>query len=169
MAELVDDLLLLARLDERRPLAAERVDLTEVVLSAVDAARTIEPDRTIRTRIDDVVTIDGDPMRLRQVVDNLLANVREHTPTDTPCEIWLHVDGADAVLAISDTGPGVTTEQLARLFDRFYRVEDARARSTGGSGLGLAIADAIVHAHGGSITAGTAEPHGLALTVRLPA
>jgi two-component system OmpR family sensor kinase len=168
MAGLVDDLLLLARLDERRPLTREAVDLTEVVFAAIDAARTVDPDRPIRVRIGDVITVLGDAGRLRQVVDNLLANVRAHTPRGSGCEVELAADGRDAVLTVTDSGPGVAPEDLDHLFDRFYRVDDARARSTGGSGLGLAIVDAIVRAHHGSLTARNVEPHGLALTIHLP-
>jgi two-component system OmpR family sensor kinase len=168
MAGLVDDLLLLARLDERRPLTQEAVDLTEVVFAGIDAARTVDPDRPIRVRIGDVITVRGDAGRLRQVVDNLLANVRAHTPPGTGCEVGLATDGTDAVLTVTDAGPGVAADDLDHLFDRFYRIDDARARSTGGSGLGLAIVDAIVRAHHGSLTACNVEPHGLALTIRLP-
>jgi two-component system OmpR family sensor kinase len=169
MAGLVDDLLLLARLDEHRPLTEEPVDLTEVVFAAIDAAKTVEPSRPIRVRIGEVVSVRGDAGRLRQVVDNLLANVRAHTPADTGCDVELNTDGPDAVLTVTDAGPGVDPDDLTHLFDRFYRVDDARTRSTGGSGLGLAIVDAIVRAHHGSITAQNIDPHGLALTVRLPA
>jgi two-component system, OmpR family, sensor kinase len=169
MAGLVDDLLLLARLDEHRPLTEEPVDLTEVVFAAIDAAKTVEPSRPIRVRIGEVVSVRGDAGRLRQVVDNLLANVRAHTPTEAGCDVELTTDGADAVLTVTDAGPGVDSDDLTHLFDRFYRVDDARTRSTGGSGLGLAIVDAIVRAHHGSITAHNVDPHGLALTVRLPA
>ena len=168
MAGLVDDLLLLARLDERRPLAEEPVDLTEVVFAAIDAARTVDSDRPIRVRIGEVVTVRGDAGRLRQVVDNLLANVRAHTPPGTSCEVELATDADDAVLTVTDAGPGVTPNDLDHLFDRFYRVDDARARTTGGSGLGLAIVSAIVRAHHGTIFARNIEPLGLALAVRIP-
>jgi two-component system, OmpR family, sensor kinase len=168
MAGLVDDLLLLARLDEHRPLAEESVDLTELVFAAIDAARTVDPGRPIRVKISDVLTVRGDAGRLRQVVDNLLANVRAHTPDATAFDVDLSADGGDAVLTVTDAGPGVAPTDLDHLFDRFYRVDDARARTTGGSGLGLAIVDAIVRAHRGSITARNVEPHGLALTVRIP-
>ena len=168
MGELVDDLLLLARLDEHRPLARETADLTEIVLTAVDAARAVEPEREIHLRISGVVSVEGDPARLRQVVDNLLANVRTHTPAEAACDIGLSVDGDDAVLTVADGGPGVTDAQLLRLGDRFYRVDEARTRAGGGSGLGLSIARAIVEAHGGTLTADQNRPSGLVMTVRLP-
>lgn len=168
MGQLVDDLLLLARLDEQRPLAVERVDLTEIVLSAIDAARVLQPERVFKLRVDDVVAVDGDPTRLRQVVDNILTNVRLHTPVEAPCEITLSTDGTGALLSIRDRGSGVDDAQLERLGDRFFRVDDTRTRGTGGSGLGLSIADAIVHAHGGSIVLSHNDPHGLAVEVHIP-
>jgi two-component system OmpR family sensor kinase len=163
-SELVDDLLLLARLDEHPTLGTEPVDLTEIVLTAVDAARTVDPDRPIRVRINDVVEVIGDPMRLRQVVDNLLA----HTPAASPCEVALTVDDGTAMLTFTDSGPGVGEAELTSLFDRFYRVDEARSRTAGGSGLGLSIVEAIVTAHHGSISAANADPHGLTVEIRLP-
>lgn len=168
MAALIDELLLLARLDERRSLAIETVDLTEIVLTAVDTARTLQPKRDFITRVSGVVTVTGDPARLRQVVDNILGNVRTHTPAEAECEITLSVEDGEAVLTICDTGPGVSDDQLLRLRDRFYRVDDARTRTTGGSGLGLSIADAIVAAHDGTMTFNHNQPHGIAVTLRLP-
>ena len=170
MGELVDDLLLLARLDEHRPLATEEVDLTELVLTSIDAARTLDPDRIWRPHISDVVTIVGDPLRLRQVIDNLLANVRAHTPDTASCDVTINDADADGtvVLTFADDGQGVPDDRMDHLFDRFFRVDDARTRTTGGSGLGLSIVDAIVRAHSGSITARNNDPHGLVVDVRLP-
>jgi two-component system OmpR family sensor kinase len=168
MSELIDDLLLLAHLDEARPLRIEPVDLTEITLAAVDAARTLEPKRTLNTRISGVVTTRGDAARLRQVIDNLLANVRTHTPTEAACQIALTAEHDEAVLTIADTGPGVSHQHLTRLGNRFYRVDNARSRTRGGSGLGLAIITAIVHAHHGTITYTDNQPHGLTVTIRLP-
>lgn len=168
MGELVDDLLLLARLDEHRPLATEEVDLTELVLTSIDAARALDPDRTWRPHINDVVTVVGDPLRLRQVIDNLLANVRAHTPSGTVCDVSLSADDRHVVLTVADTGPGVDDQHLSSLFDRFYRVDDARTRASGGSGLGLSIVQALIESHHGTITASANEPTGLTVTVRLP-
>ncbi len=168
MGELVDDLLLLARLDEHRPLEVESVDLTELVLAAVDAARVLEPEREFRVTIDSVIRVEGDRTRLRQVVDNLLGNVRAHTPAGAGCAVSLKAQPAEAALTICDTGPGVDPGQLDRLRDRFFRVDSARTRSSGGSGLGLAIAGAIVEAHGGDLTPSLNQPHGLCVTVRIP-
>jgi len=168
MGELVDDLLLLARLDERRPLGADDVDLTEIVLQSIDAARAVEPDRVIRPHITSVVTTVGDALRLRQVVDNLLGNVRIHTQTEAPCDVTLVGDDRGVHLTVADAGPGVPDDTLEHLFDRFYRIDDARTRATGGSGLGLSIVAAIVAAHGGSISARANSPTGLVVSVRLP-
>ena len=170
MTALVDDLVSLARLDEfeSRPLVADAVDLTEVVLASIDAARTLAPDRPIRAHIDGVLWVNGQGSRLRQVVDNLLGNTRVHAPSGTTCELELRSHGNDAVLVVSDDGPGLPDAQLEKIFDRFYRADSARSRATGGSGLGLSIVQALVHAHGGSITATGRAPHGLCITVRLP-
>lgn len=168
MAELVDDLLTLARLDENRQPATDTVDLTEVVLTAIDAARTVDPGRTITPRISEVVSVVGDRLRLRQVVDNLLANVRAHTPADAACEVRLAATSDGVELVVSDNGPGVANEALPHLFDRFYRIDDARTRATGGSGLGLSIVAAIVRSSGGFIEANANDPTGLKISVRLP-
>ena len=168
MAELVDDLLLLARLDENRPLDDDHVDMTELVLQSIDAARALEPDRVVRPHIGGVLAVVGDPLRLRQVVDNLLANVRAHTPSSALCDVTLTEIGEHVLLEVADSGPGVQDYQLDHLFDRFYRVDDARTRTSGGSGLGLSIVHAIIEAHGGAMTASNNDPHGLIVTVQLP-
>ncbi len=168
MGALVDDLLLLARLDEQRPVVSEEVDLTEIVLDSIDAARTVDPGRPLRPHIRGVYSVRGDQMQLRQVVDNLLANVRAHTPSDTACDVSLSADDRDVVLTVADTGPGVEERHLQNLFDRFYRVDDARTRTSGGSGLGLSIVRALIESHHGTITATANRPTGLLVTVRFP-
>ncbi len=170
MGALVDDLLALARLDEHPPLVARPVDLTEVILEAIGSARTVAPERAIRPGIGGVVWVSGERTQLRQVIDNLLVNARTHTPVEAVCEVTLRTDGSTAVLTVSDDGPGVPDDELGQIFDRFHRVDAARSRSAGGgSGLGLAIVKSIVKTHGGSIEATTRSPHGLRITVRLPA
>lgn len=168
MSELVDDLLLLARLDEQRPLERETTDLTEIVLAAVDTAKTLEPERVVNTKVAGVITVAGDASRLRQVIDNLLANVRTHTPQAAPCSISLSVQNGEAVIVVADGGPGLNVDQRARLGDRFYRVDEARTRASGGNGLGLSITKAIITAHGGTIAFTPNEPQGLVATIRLP-
>jgi two-component system OmpR family sensor kinase len=168
MQSLVEDLLLLARLDEGRPLARDAVDLAALVEDSVSAIRVIDPSRTfvLSSACGDVEVI-GDGVALRQIVDNLLANVVAHTPPGTRAEVTLAVDGDAAVLTVSDDGPGMSDEHRARAFDRFWRAELARSRP-GGSGLGLAIVAELVRAHGGSIDVESAPGEGCTFMVRLP-
>jgi two-component system OmpR family sensor kinase len=166
---LVDDLLLLARLDAGRPLLQEEVDLGEIARDAVDAARVLEPDRPFELETVGRVPVTGDAQRLRQVVDNLLANVRSHTPPGTPARVGAYLDDGHAVLSVEDQGPGLDAASAARVFERFYRVDASRARSGGGSGLGLAIVQAIVEAHGGEVAVTGGEGAGTRFSVTLDA
>ena len=167
MGVLVDDLLLLARLDQGRPLEREAVDLTAVVTHAVESARAIEPDRTIELEAD-AVGIVGDAGRIRQVVDNLLDNARVHAP-DASVHVRVAVDGDDAILEIRDAGPGIEPDVAARIFERFTRGDPSRSRGTGGAGLGLSIVAAIVESHGGTVSASARDPgDGAVFLVRLP-
>jgi two-component system OmpR family sensor kinase len=167
MSLLVDDLLLLARLDEGRPLEQKPVDLAVVVGEAVDAARVVEPGRPIGLSIEPA-TVTGDEAPLRQVVDNLLANARTHTPEGTPVSVDLgRIDG-HAVLTVADHGPGLTEEQAARVFERFYRADDSRARASGGAGLGLSIVAAVTEAHGGTAEARPTAGGGATFVITLP-
>ena len=151
MGVLVDDLLLLARLDQGRVLDGAPVDLGALAAEAVDAARAIDPDRPLALSVDGSVEVVGDRVRLRQVLDNLLANVRAHTPAGAPASVSVTVDRDRdvAVLAVVDTGSGIAVEEQARVFERFYRADPSRSRDAGGAGLGLAIVAAIAAAHGG--------------------
>jgi two-component system OmpR family sensor kinase len=167
MSVLVDDLLLLARLDEGRPLEREPVDLAELVREAVDAARVVEPARPIELSVEPA-TVTGDATRLRQVLDNLLANARAHTPAGTPVSVELRrVDGR-AQLTVADHGPGLTEEQAERVFERFYRADTSRARASGGAGLGLSIVAAVTEAHGGTAAARPTPGGGATFVVTLP-
>jgi two-component system, OmpR family, sensor kinase len=167
MGVLVDDLLLLARLDQGRPLEEKPVDLVSVVTDAVDAARAIDPDRVLDADLDGPERIVGDAGRLRQVIDNLLENARVHTPAGTPTRVTLRADDGAAVLTVADEGPGMDPEVASKAFERFYRGDPARARSTGGAGLGLAIVAAIVESHGGSVRVLDTDA-GTAIEVRFP-
>jgi two-component system, OmpR family, sensor kinase len=167
MSVLVEDLLLLAHLDEGRPLTLEPVALEEVVAEALETSRTIEPGRPIDVSLEPS-SVAGDRDRLRQVVDNLLSNVRSHTPPDAPLRVTLGHDDGSAVLAIADSGPGMDAEQLAHAFERFYRADPSRARASGGAGLGLAIVSAVVEAHGGTVDAESVPGGGTVFRVRLP-
>ena len=169
MAALVEDLLLLAQLDEGRPLERRPVDLVEIVVEAVDAGHAVAPDREVRLRFDDVPSVVGDALRLRQVVDNLLANVRTHTPQGTECTLELTNEGANVVIVLTDNGPGMTAKDTARAFDRFHRADSSRTRASGGTGLGLAIVAAIVSAHEGTMDIRSEPGRGTTVTVRLPA
>lgn len=167
MSLLVEDLLLLARLDEGRPLAREPVDLAAVVGEAVDAARIVDTSRPIDVSLEPT-TVVGDRDRLRQVIDNLFANVRAHTPGGTRVSVGLdHVDGL-AELSVSDTGPGFGADDAAHVFERFFRVDSSRTRASGGVGLGLSIVAAVAHAHGGNVAARATPGGGATFVVSLP-
>jgi two-component system OmpR family sensor kinase len=167
MSVLVEDLLLLAHLDEGRPLTLEPVALEEVVAEALETSRTIEPGRPVDVSLEPSV-VAGDRDRLRQVVDNLLSNVRSHTPPNAPLHVTLAHEDGSAVLAVADSGPGMDAEQLAHAFERFYRADPSRARASGGAGLGLAIVSAVVEAHGGTVDAQSIPGDGTIFRVRLP-
>lgn len=167
MTELVEDLLLLARLDEGRPLEREPVQLERVVEEAVETARTVDPDRPISLELTPA-RIAGDRARLRQIFDNLLSNVRAHTPAGAPAEVRLSTSNGTAVVAVADSGPGFGDGDAERVFRRFYRADESRSRASGGVGLGLAIVAAVAEAHGGTVAA-TSEPgEGATFTVSLP-
>ena len=168
MADLVEDLLLLAQLDEGRPIAATPVDLADVAFEAADAANAVAPDRVVRLRIDDVAIVKGDASRLRQVIDNLLANVRTHTPSGVGCTLGVRRDGDHAVVTVTDNGPGMSASDAERAFDRFHRADTSRTRSSGGAGLGLSIVAAIVAAHHGTVSMTSAAGAGTTVTVTLP-
>ncbi len=170
MGVLVDDLLLLARLDQGRPLERDPVDLTRVAGEAADAARAIDPDRPVEVEADGEVEVRGDGLRLRQVLDNLLENARVHTPPTTPIRVRVRSDGAEGVLSVHDEGEGLDPEVASQVFERFFRGDPARSSSTGGAGLGLSIVAAIVQAHGGTVRVVAPEPDatGTTFEVRLP-
>lgn len=168
MADLVEDLLLLAQLDEGRPIRHDAVDLCELVGEAADAARAVDATSHVAVRFEDVAIVDGDRNQIRQVIDNLLANVRAHTPTGTPCEVTVAVDDRDAVLSVRDEGTGMSPDNAARAFDRFHRADSSRTRASGGSGLGLSIVAAIVEAHGGRAELDSTPGAGTTIRIRLP-
>jgi two-component system OmpR family sensor kinase len=167
MSLLVQDLLLLARLDEGRPLEREPVQLEDVVAEAVDTARMLEPDRGIEFRTEAAVVL-GDRDRLRQIVDNLLSNVRAHTPPATPVHVSVGRENGSAVIEVQDDGPGLSQEHLERVFERFYRADQSRARASGGVGLGLSIVAAVAEAHGGDVTARSEHARGATFRITLP-
>ena len=172
MTTIVEDLLLLARLDEGRELESDPVDLTRILLDTVGDASAAGPDHEWDLDLpEEPVSVPGDDARLRQVVVNLLANARTHTPAGTRVVASLAVEGAGsdghAVIRVTDDGPGIPADLQASLFERFVRGDGSRARSTGGTGLGLAIAQAIVSAHHGAVWV-ESEPGRTVFGVRLP-
>ncbi len=167
MSLLVDDLLLLARLDDGRPLERRTVRLDEVVGEAVETAQTVDPNRRIELRTEPAVVV-GDRDRLCQIVDNLLANVRAHTPPGTGASVSVTRHDGSAEIAVSDAGPGLDQEQLEHVFERFYRADPSRARASGGAGLGLAIVAAVAEAHGGTVSARSRPGEGTTIVIALP-
>jgi two-component system, OmpR family, sensor kinase len=167
MGYLVEDLLMLARMDQSRELEINDVNLSELVQEAVTSAQAAGPDHTITTSIDSGVTTKGDGDKIYQVVTNLLANARTHTPAGTAINVSVRKDGADSLIIVADHGPGLSTQDQARIFERFYRVDASRQRnSKEGSGLGLSIVDAVMRAHGGEVTVASELGKGAAFTLR---
>jgi two-component system, OmpR family, sensor kinase len=179
MGLLVEDLLLLARLDKQRPLARQPVDLLSLAADAVGDARLLAPARTIDLSVQPgaAFLVIGDEPRLRQVIGNLMSNALTHTPDGTPIEVSISAGTLDpqagdhtpaVILDVTDQGLGMTQEQARRVFERFYRADQARTRATGGSGLGLAIVRALVVAQGGVASVRTAEGQGATFRIALP-
>jgi len=184
MGVLVEDLLLLARLDQQRPLEHRTVDLLALAADAVHDARVVAPDRAVNLTVGAgaALLVLGDETRLRQVIGNLMNNALVHTPAGTPVEVRLRSgrldeapapDGAPAtasqraaVLEVADSGPGLTPEQAQHVFERFYRVDTAR--TSGGTGLGLAIVAALVTAHGGRVWVESPPGGGAVFRIALP-
>ncbi len=171
MGLLVEDLLMLARLDQQRPLDLQHVDLLTIASEAVQDARALEPDRPVTLVVADDApppVVLGDETRLRQVVGNLMSNALTHTPPGTAITVSVRTDGGFGELDVTDRGPGMSAEDAAHVFERFYRADSSRARISGGTGLGLSIAAALVAAHSGALTVRTAPGEGATFTVRIP-
>ncbi len=184
MGVLVDDLLLLARLDQQRPLDFRTVDVLAIAVDAMQDARVIAPDRTINLTVasPEAALVIGDEVGLRQVVGNLMNNAITHTPDGTPIEITIKVSatapvpfssptGADepiVILEVADHGAGLTAEQREHVFERFYRTDRSRTRKAGGTGLGLAIVNSMISAHGGRVWVDTTPGGGARFGFGLP-
>lgn len=175
MGLLVEDLLLLARLDQQRPLEMTPVDVLAVATDAVEGARAVQPRRNIQLvigSVDPPPVVIGDQARLRQVVDNLLGNALRHTPVtaDVMVRIATLTEGAapHVLLEVADEGAGMSAEDAALVFGRFYRADASRSRTDGGTGLGLAIVASLVAGHGGTVDVQTAPGQGARFMVRLP-
>lgn len=177
MGGLVEDMLVLARLDQQRPIERRPVDLLTLAADAVQDARIVAPNRAIDLTVGTgtAFLVLGDEARLRQVISNLMSNALTHTPEGSPISVRIHaVQQAgnppvpSAVLEVMDHGPGLTPEQASRVFERFYRADQARGRRTGGSGLGLAIVNALVAAHDGTVSVDTGPGRGATFRITLP-
>lgn len=168
LARLVDDLLLLARLDEDSPIAVDPVGVGALAADAVDAARLIDPGRTVELTINGSVEVRGDADRLRQVLDNLLTNVRVHTPPRAGASVSGGRTTTEAVIEVADRGPGLGDDAQSRIFERFFRADPSRTRESGGAGLGLSIVAAIVSAHGGTVVANRRDGGEMVFSARLP-
>lgn len=154
MGVLIDELLLLARLDQGLPLERETVDLARIVTDSVDAARAIDSSRRIDLELDaeKPISVCAAGLRLRQVIDNLLANVRAHTPPKTAACVCVSSGNGLAEIEVADEGPGISPEEASRIFERFYHTQRSRSDGSAGAGLGLAISRSIIEAYGGSLT-----------------
>jgi signal transduction histidine kinase len=177
MSALVDDLLLLAHLDEERDLVLSPVDLSSLAADAVHDFRTLQPARATGLRADqDPVVVNADEARIRQVIGNLLGNAQRHTPPGTAVDVTVQSEGTEAHLAVADSGPGMAPHDAELVFERFYRVDPARgpaaAKSSGnggsGAGLGLSIVSALVTAHGGRVGVDANLGQGCVFHVWLP-
>ncbi len=168
MEHLVADLLLLARLDEGRPMEQRSVDMVALCAEAVHTAAAVGPDWPLTFEARQPVEVVGDATSLRQVIDNLLSNVRAHTPPGTHARVSVDEDESGVAISVADDGPGMDPEEAEHVFERFYRSDPSRSRAHGGAGLGLSIVSAIVTAHGGTVTAEGRVGSGTTFTVHLP-
>jgi len=168
MGTLVEELLLLARLDEGLPAEKKPVDLAAVAVDAVEDARAVDPERSIEVVASEPVIVEGDCHRLRQVAANLMSNALEHTPPGTPVSVRVRELEGAAILEVSDQGPGLAPEAASKVFNRFFRVDPARSRLKGGAGLGLSIVSSITEAHGGKASVETSPGQGARFVVEIP-
>ena len=169
MGSLVEDLLLLARMDEARPVSMEPVDLTHVLEECIASARAAGPDHPITADIEPDIFVLGDNKRIHQAIANLLANARTHTPLGTKITVRAKSGKDDTRVSVSDEGPGLSPADQKKIFERFFRADPSRQRSSGeGSGLGLSIVDAIMKLHGGSVSVESEVGGGASFTLIFP-
>jgi two-component system, OmpR family, sensor kinase len=168
MGVLVEDLLLLAKLDQGRPLERDAVDVTAMVEELVEDHRMLYREWPIELRAEPVGGLVGDDLRLRQAVGNLLSNARAHTPPGTPVHVTLESRDGGVVIEVADEGPGIPSADLGRVFERFFRADPSRARRNGGAGLGLSIVESIARAHGGRAEVESREGGGAVFRIVLP-
>lgn len=168
MGALIQDLLLLARLDEGRPLNVEDVELVSLISEAITAALAVGPEWPIKLQASESIEVPADAIRIRQVIDNLFSNIRAHTPPGTSTVVKLEKQNREVLVEVSDNGPGIKDENLNKIFERFYRVETSRSRQYGGAGLGLSIVSGIISSHKGRVTVQSLHPHGTCFKIWLP-
>lgn len=170
MGDLVEDLLLLARMDQSREMEAKPVNISELIIDAVESARAAGPLHPIKVSMpQDEIYILGDNNRIHQVVANLLANARTHTPDGTSITVTLSQSNDGTSISVADNGPGLSEEDQKKIFERFYRADKSRQRtSSEGSGLGLSIVDAVMSAHNGTVTVDSAPGEGATFTLFFP-
>ena len=169
MGSLVEDLLLLARMDEARPNALEPVDLTHLIEESVASARAAGPDHPITLEVPEDLYVLGDTKRIHQALGNLLANARTHTLSGTPISVIANSNEFETTVSVADAGPGLSAQDQTRIFERFFRVDPSRARHAGeGSGLGLSIVDAVMRAHGGKVSVASELGRGATFTLHFP-
>jgi two-component system OmpR family sensor kinase len=168
MSVLVDDMLLIARLDQGRPLDKKPIDLKTIAGDAADDARAVAPQRQITVSAPVPVVVEGDDTRLRQVLGNLVRNALVHTPQQTAVEISVTTEDSVGRMSVADHGPGLRPEEMERIFEPFYRADPSRSRDSGGAGLGLSIVSAVVSAHGGHVKVKETSGGGVTFEVELP-
>lgn len=168
MAALVEDLLMLARFDNARPIEKLLVDIAVLAHDAASDARAVQPSRAIEVDAQGDAMVIGDEHSLRQVISNVVGNALTHTPIEAAIRISVEAVGGDVVVTVSDNGPGIPADVADRAFERFVRADASRSRKAGGSGLGLAIVQAAVEAHNGTVTLQSISGEGTTITVRLP-
>ena len=170
MGSLVEDLLLLARMDQSREIVMEDVDLSTLVKEAVSSAQAAGPEHSITSDVAHDVHTQGDADKIYQVVTNLLANARAHTPAGTAIHVTTYSDEKGSYVSVADNGPGLTAEDQQHVFERFYRVDSSRQRnSSDGSGLGLSIVDEVMKAHGGEVSVASEPGNGATFTLHFKA
>jgi two-component system OmpR family sensor kinase len=168
MSTLVDDMLLIARLDQGRPLDKKPVDLQAIAADAASDARAVAPQREITLTAPGPVVVEGDDLRLRQVVGNLVRNALVHTPQQTAVEIGVSTQNGTGRMSVADHGPGLQAKEMEHIFEPFYRADPSRSRDSGGAGLGLSIVSAVVSAHGGKVNVKETSGGGVTFEVELP-
>jgi two-component system OmpR family sensor kinase len=168
MTGLVDDMLVLARLDQGRQLEQQPVDLQAIAQDAVADARVVAPQREISLMAAAPVIVNGDDTRLRQVLGNLVRNAIVHTPLHTSIEVAVSTEDGIGRVTVADHGPGLTSDDLSHIFEPFYRADPSRSRDSGGAGLGLSIVSAVVSAHGGHVKVSQTVGGGATFEVDLP-